>query len=130
MNTNHEATEVSQTVPLLSVSDIAESCSFYCDGLGFEMTREWRTDGELAWCWLEQGGASLMLEQACSDDPVTPTCGAGVTFYFICEDAAALHERITQRGIRATDPTVAFYGMNQTFVSDPDGYKLCFENPT
>ena len=23
----------------------------------------------------------------------------------------------------------AFYGMSQLFVTDPDGYSLCFENP-
>ena len=25
-------------------------------------------------------------------------------------------------------PQAAFYGMNQTFLSDPDGYALCFES--
>ena len=56
--------------------------------------------------------------------------GKGVTFYFLCEDAEAMYREVTGRGLEATPPAVAFYGMNQTFVSDPDGYQLCFENRT
>ena len=117
-------------MPLLFVSDIGQSCSFYCDGLGFEVAQKWEPGGELAWCWLQHGGAALMLQQACDEDPPASVCGKGVTFYFICEDADAIYQEIRQRGIHATKPTVAFYGMKQTFVTDPDGYELCFENLT
>lgn len=71
-----------------------------------------------------------MLQRAREDDPPAGTRGKGVTFYFICEDAESLHREFTDRGIEATRPTVAFYGMKQTHVTDPDGYELCFENPT
>ena len=71
-----------------------------------------------------------MLQQACDADPPAAARGKGVTFYFICEDADVVYQEITQRGIKATNPTVAVYGMKQTFVTDPDGYHLCFENPT
>lgn len=70
-----------------------------------------------------------MLQQEGEDDPPLAVRGAGVTFYFICEDATSLYEQLTDRGIEATPPRVEFYGMNQTFVNDPDGYELCFENP-
>ena len=33
-----------QTVLLLFVSDMDRSCQFYCQGLGFEMTRRWEPD--------------------------------------------------------------------------------------
>ena len=121
---------VHQTVPLLVVSDINRSQRFYCDGLGFETTSTWEPDGKLAWCWLRHGGAALMLQQACDQDPPASERGKGVIFYFICEDADATHRHITERGVQATKPKIAFYGMNQTFVKDPDGYELCFENPT
>lgn len=122
--------KVQQTVPLLFVSDIINSRKFYGDGLGFEITERWEPDGQLAWCWLKHGGAALMLQQAGEDDPPAGTRGKGVTFYFICEDAEAVYREISERGIKAGKPTVAFYGMKQTFVTDPDGYELCFENPT
>ena len=120
---------VTQTLPLLVVSDIDNSTAFYRDGLGFELAEHWSPNGRLAWCRIERGTAGLMLQQACDDDPPAGTCGKGVTFYFICDDADAIYQEITGRGVTATQPEVAFYGMNQTFVTDPDGYQLCFENP-
>ena len=122
--------KVHQTTPLLLVRDILESRKFYCKGLGFNVTQKWDPDGQLNWCWLQHGDAGLMLQQASEEDPPAGTRGKGVTFYFICDDADIVYRQITDRGIKATRPTVAFYGMNQTFMTDPDGYKLCFENST
>ena len=119
---------VHQTVPLLFVSDLEESRIFYCDRLGFEISDKWELEGKLAWCWLKLGGAALMLQQACESDPPSSETGKGVTFYFLCKDADTVYREITQRGVEATKPAVAFYGMKQTFVADPDGYLLCFEN--
>ena len=121
---------VQQTVPLLLVSDISASREFYCRGLGFEVTRKWEPDGQLAWCWLVLGGAALMLQQAEEEDPPKATWAKGVTIYFLCEDAEAVYRGVTDRGVRATRPKTAFYGMNQTVATDPDGYVLCFESPT
>jgi hypothetical protein len=39
-----------------------------------------------------------------------------------------MHEELTARGLALAPPTVAYYGMKQLFVVDPDGYELCFEN--
>ncbi len=123
--------KVERTVPLLVVSDIARSREFYCDGLGFETANRAETKGVLTWCWLEHsGGAALMLQQECDEDPPAAQRGKGIVFYFLCDDADAVYREITERGVTATEPAVAFYGMNQTFVTDPDGYELCFENST
>jgi len=121
---------VQQTVPLLIVSDIDSSRDFYRDGLAFEIRETWEPDGKLAWCWLARDGAALMLQQACAEDPPADMRGKGVVFYFLCEDAAAFYREVAARGVQATEPAIAFYGMNQTFISDPDGYQLCFENRT
>ena len=69
-----------------------------------------------------------MLQRACDDDPPAAARGKGVVFFFICEDVDAVYREITNRGIEASSPRVAFYRMKQTFVNDPDGYKLCFES--
>ena len=51
---------------------------------------------------------------------------------------AARAERVTTafvvptmlgRGVDAPPPTVAFYGMRQLTVRDPDGRSICFEHP-
>ena len=120
---------LSQSVPLLLVSDIEKTRDFYCDGLGFHVQNEWTPGGALSWCWLAQGSAAIMLQKACQEDPPQSSWPLGVTIYFICDDADVAYSDIVGRGIEATPPTETFYKMRQTFVTDPDGYKICFENP-
>ena len=120
--------QVQQTVPLLLVDDIPLSRDFYCDGLGFQQTEQWEQDGKLGWCWLQHGTAALMLQQAEEVDPPAKERGQGVTFYFLCDDVTALHADLTHRGTEVAPPTTAFYGMQQIFLTDPDGYQLCFES--
>lgn len=119
---------VHQTVPLLTVSDIQLATTFYCDGLGFEITQSWESGGNLAWCRIEHGGAALMLQQDCEEISPADQRGKGVTFYFICDDANTVFNEAKEKGIKASKPKAAFYGMNQTNITDPDGYALCFEN--
>ena len=94
------------------------------------MSRRWEPNGEVMWCWLEHGEAAVMLQQATENDPPPAAWGKGCSLYFICDDVDLLFREFKERGATATDPTDAFYGMRQTFVTDPDGYQLCFEQPT
>jgi catechol 2,3-dioxygenase-like lactoylglutathione lyase family enzyme len=57
------ATNVRQAVPFFWVHDLEVSRRFYVDGLGFQVTRHWIDAGRLRWCWLELGGAALMLQE-------------------------------------------------------------------
>ena len=70
-----------------------------------------------------------MLQQATAEDPPADSWGRGVTLYFLCDQASEAYKRFRERGIEASSPTETFYRMNQVFVTDPDGYRLCFENP-
>ncbi|HEX6576409.1 MAG TPA: GNAT family N-acetyltransferase [Gemmatimonadaceae bacterium] len=124
---------VRQAVPFLGVDDIARSLEFYVDRLGFRKTREWVDDGQLKWCWLEIGGAALMLQEISKEAgrrsiPDT-TKGVGVAINFICADATAVYRELESRGADAHKPFVG-NGMWVTSVVDPDGYKLYFESPT
>ena len=123
------ATEMQELVPLLYVDDIVHSSTFYCDGLGFEQKLTWEPDGKLAWCRLERGNAAIMLQLAVpeEDGAVEERC-KGVGFFFLCDDAQAMYEELLSRGLTLEPPKVAFYGMNQLFLKDPDGYELCFQN--
>jgi catechol 2,3-dioxygenase-like lactoylglutathione lyase family enzyme len=116
---------VKQAVPFLAVTDIEASVRFYVDGLGFEGTKSWEPEGKLRWCWLQLGGAALMLQEI----EVAGKVGAGVTIYFLCEDALAIYREATARGIEAGRPFVG-NGMWVTEMRDPDGYRLAFESPT
>lgn len=124
---------VQQTVPLLAVADMAATLRFYVDGLGFKITRRWDDQGKLRWCWLELGGAALMLQEFPKEghDSWQPEgkVGEGVQFCFICADALAIHRAAVARGLAATRPVVG-NGMWVTELKDPDGYRIAFESPT
>ena len=124
---------VKQVVPFFAISDMQRSLRFYIEGLGFSMRHKWTPDGEIRWCWLELGGAALMLQQfrAEGHDSWTPkgTVGEGVSLCFMCTDAVALYHEFLSRGIDASEPQVG-NRLWVTGVKDPDGYRLDFESPT
>jgi lactoylglutathione lyase len=124
---------VKQAVPFFGVSNIEESVRYYIDGLGFEMTNQWIDNGKLRWCWLDRGGAAIMLQEFWRDGPHASKpegkLGQGVSICFICEDALALYREFRSRGIHSSKPVVE-NGMWVTSLSDPDGYKIMFESYT
>jgi len=127
------APNVKQAVPFFGVMNIEESVRYYLDGLGFEMKLKWAMDGRLRWCWLERGGAALMLQEFRKDGDHAnlprEKLGVGVSICFICEDALAIYREVTARGIQASNPSVE-NGMWVTSLSDPDGYRIMFESIT
>lgn len=124
---------VKQAVPFFLVSNLEESIRYYIGGLGFEMTLYWIDEGKLRWCWLQLGGAALMLQERRKEghDSRMPEgrVGEGVSICFICNDALAIYREVTSRGIQAARPFVG-NGMWVTSLSDPDGYRIDFESAT
>lgn len=124
---------VKQVVPFLAVSDIQASVRFYVDGLGFSMTNHWSPEGRLRWCWLQNGGAALMLQEYSQEGhgawAPEGKLGQGVTVCFMCEDALALYHAALERGLKPRRPFVG-NGLWVLDLTDPDGYRLEFESPT
>ena len=120
---------VKQTVPLLVVSNMEASLRCYVDGLGFEMTNKWIDGGRLRWCWLEIGGAALMLQERHDSWAPEGKVGVGVSIWFTCGDALRIYREALARGIEVRRPFVG-NGMWDVALSDPDGYNLHFESPT
>jgi lactoylglutathione lyase len=124
---------VQQAVPFFKVRNIAESIRYYVDGLGFQMTKKWIDEGQLRWCWLQLGGAAIMLQEFRKEghDSYVPSekVGEGVSICFQCQDALEIHRDVTSRGIQTSEP---FVGNNMWVVGlkDPDGYRIEFESPT
>tara|TARA_R110000850_G_scaffold22210_41_gene65322 strand:+ start:4473 stop:4862 length:390 start_codon:yes stop_codon:yes gene_type:complete len=124
-----ENNPVQELVPLLFVEDIDDSIEFYTDKLGFEVSLKWEPEGKVLWCRMGRGSAALMLQPACPDeDGVREERIKGVGFFFLCDDAQAMYDEFSANGLNLEPPQVAFYGMNQLFLKDPDGYELCFQN--
>ena len=109
------------------------SLRFYVQGLGFEMTNRWVVDGRVRWCWLQNGGAALMLQEFAPSGPDAwvpeSKVGVGVSLCFVCRDALAIYRDAVARGIAASTPFVG-NRMWVTSMTDPDGYRLEFECPT
>ena len=122
-----------QAVPFFNVTNIETSVRFYVGGLGFAMTKDWRPEGQLRWCWLERGETAIMLQTFLLEGPhanlPTEKLGVGVSICFICEDALAFYREVKARGLTPSRPFVG-NGMWVTSLTDPDGYRLDFESYT
>jgi lactoylglutathione lyase len=118
---------VRSLVPLLLVSDMERSLAYYVQQLGFTLKQRWAVEGSVRWCWLELGGAALMLQGSAKRRGETP--GDGVSFWFQCKDAVAIYDDFHARGVAASEPEVG-NAMWDTMLVDPDGYRLHFESAT
>ena len=115
------AIEIRGMAPLLQVFDMPTSLAFYRDVLGFEVESTSKPRGEhFDWALLKLNGVELMLNTAYEED---------TAIYFGCPDVDATYAYLRARGVAAREPRVAPYGMKQLYVSDPDGYNLCFQWP-
>lgn len=122
-------TNVQQVVPFFNVTNLETSLRFYIEGLGFVMTKHWIDEGKLRWCWLQLGGAALMLQEYRPELVPSDKLGAGASICFICEDALKIYHEAVARGLQASKPFVG-NAMWVTSLSDPDGYRLDFESYT
>jgi len=124
---------VEQSVPLFRVSNIRESLRFYVDGLDFQIIRKWEPEGQVRWCWLQHGGAALMLQEFPKEghDSWTPEgkVGEGVSICFMCKDATEIYRQMLERGFKVPKPFVG-NRLWVTSLTDPDGYRIDFESPT
>ena len=124
---------IRQAVPFFNVKDIEASLRFYVEGLAFTITRQWKPDGRIRWCWLERDGVAVMLQQYWKDGKPggwpAEDLGQGVSICFMCADAIAVYHESTALGLNPSRP---FVGNNLwvTSFTDPDGYRLDFESPT
>lgn len=122
--------------PLLQVFDMPTSLKFYCDVLGFEIAQ---TDSNTTapnhnWVWLKHREIDLMLNGAYEYDKRPPApdprrlASHGDTgLFFATPDVDTIYAHLRSRGVDVKEPEVAPYGMKQLYVSDPDGFVLCFQ---
>lgn len=120
---------IQQAVPFFRITNMESSLRFYVEGLGFQMKHKWIDEGKLRWCWLERGGAALMLQEFQKAKVPGEKLGVGVSITFQCNDALALYHEFKSRGIEATEPFVGNH-LWVTFADDPDGFRLEFASPT
>lgn len=122
--------------PLLSVFDMPTSLRFYRDVLGFELVSDSGQGENSGWCLLRLNGVEVMLNTAYdhderpeAPDPARVAAHIDTALYFGCEDLDGAYQYLRSKGAKAKEPRVAPYGMKQLYVTDPDGYNLCFQWP-
>lgn len=116
------------------------SLAFYRDVLGFEVVSTAPpatavSGDDFGWVWLRHGETELMLNTAYDPDadrPAVPdrarVAAHDDTALFIgCPDVDGVYEHLRARRIAAEPPTVTRYGMKRLDVTDPDGFRLCFQ---
>ena len=124
--------------PLLQVFDMRASIRFYRDVLGFTVSMRSPALSEdpdhVNWCLLELDGIQLMLntaydpeDQPSSPDPSRWSGHHDTCIYFGCSDVDTAYEYLRSKGLEPDPPKVAPYGMKQLYLTDPDGYGLCFQ---
>lgn len=127
--------------PLIQVYDMPTAIAFYRDRLGFEIVQQSpeidAPEGRyFHWAWLRLGGADLMLNTAYDEGerPPQPDAARVVAhrdtgLFLGCPDVDAAYETLRAAGLELDPPKIAPYGMKQLWLTDPDGYQLCFQAP-
>jgi glyoxylase I family protein len=123
--------------PLLQVYDMPTSMDFYCKTLGFEVgaVDDPKKAPHHDWVWLKRGDdIDLMLNTAYESDqrPAQPDAKRvaahdDVCLYFGAPDVDAVYHDLAAKGLKLNPPKVAWYGMKQLTLHDPDGYAICFQ---
>ena len=127
---------ISGLAPLLLVFDMKLSLQFYCGVLGFELVSSDNAGPDYGWVLLSSGKTELMMEpiypkdqQPVVPDPLRTAHHRDTVIYFGCPDVDAAYSHLITNGIDVKEPRVAYYGMKQLYLTDPDGYLLCFQWP-
>jgi uncharacterized glyoxalase superfamily protein PhnB len=122
--------------PLLQVFDMPTAVHFYRDILGFELVTTSRPGDHFGWALLKLNGVEIMLNTAYEDDqrpaapdPARVAAHNDTSLFFGCEDLDGAYRHLRAHGLSVKEPAVAPYGMKQLYVTDPDGYGLCFQWP-
>lgn len=130
------ALDIKGICPLIQVYDMATSLKFYCEVLRCEIVS---TDSNTKapdhnWVWLRLQGADLMLNTAYDEGLRPPQPDAkrvaahdDTCLYFGAPDVDAVYRDLTAKGLKLDPPKVAWYGMKQLYLHDPDGYGICFQ---
>jgi uncharacterized glyoxalase superfamily protein PhnB len=130
------ALDIRGMTPLLEVFDMPTALNFYCGVLEFEVALcdDEKKAPNYDWVLLRREGADLMLNTMYEEGQRPPEQDArrsaahhDVTFYFAAPDVDAVYEHLNKLGLVKKPPNIAYYGMKQLYLTDPDGYNLCFQ---
>ena len=115
--------------PSLTATDLQRSIAFYRDVLGFIIGDEWREKGALLGVELHAGAVTFMLSQDDFAKGRDRQKGVGTRFYCsTAQDIDRFAGQIRERGgVLDQEPKDMPWGARVFMISDPDGFKLTFQ---
>jgi lactoylglutathione lyase len=107
-----------------TVNDLAKSVAFYCQGIGFTVKENWKTDGKVTGVELRAGTVELYLSQDDGAKGWDRKKGVGGSITFVTaqkvDDVAA---RLKKAGYTLLgEPRDMEWGARALRVADPDGF--------
>lgn len=128
--------KIEYLTPLMLVFNMPRSLAFYRDMLGFAVVSDSGDGDDSSWVWIQKDGCHLMLNDQYEPGNVPAECPPDrirwhkdTCLYLGCQDVESAYEFLRDRGMAVEPPTTAPYGMTQLYLSDPDGYSICFQHP-
>jgi uncharacterized glyoxalase superfamily protein PhnB len=114
-------------VPLLQVSNMADTLSYYRDCLGFMADLLWPAE-EPKWARVSRADASFMLtiDLGTSSSFFIAEKGNGVVFYIVTNEVQAIYDEIVERGAIIVQELQDLGGRKQFSVADTNGYVLAW----
>lgn len=124
--------KLKQLIPMLNVSNLEQSLTFYQRALEFEVVSDPGAVDEFRWATIRSGDVELMLSESNCHLPlkkgIDPQKSSDwpTVFYFYPDDVRSLHSQVTKAGFNPTTICETGYGMREFSIQDPDGHLLSF----
>ena len=114
----------------LTVKDLSNSITWYCDVIGFTVERRMEREGKLASVAVRAGDVVLLLNQDNGEKGWDRTKGEGFSLMITTDQSIdAVAQRIKSRGgTLDMEPTDTPWGARVFRVHDPDGYKFAISS--
>ncbi|MGB8365778.1 MAG: VOC family protein [Rhizomicrobium sp.] len=106
----------------LNSSDLAKTCAFYADGLGFDVQKMEGRGYTGAWLLLDGHPYVHLVSRSPEQSPET----AGLLDHFALEATglSETRERLKRAGVNFRENPVPEFDIHQIVVRDPDGVKV------
>src|SRR5882672_691726 len=124
-----ETLRLRDVTPSFTATDLQRSIAFYRDVLGFIIGEEWRERGVLMGVEMQAGAVTFMLSQDDFAKGRDRQKGVGTRFYCsTAQDIDRFAAQIRERGgVLDQEPKDMPWGARVFMISDPDGFKLTFQ---
>jgi len=112
-------------IPMLETENIAQTTSFYCNILGFDLQGKYPDHDEPSWISLKKDKTVLMFSERFENTKRTRLLMTG-SLYFYPDDVIQLWEVLKDKVSIEWALQEFHYGMREFVIKDNNGYRLIF----